>query len=59
MQRIIIKTVGGGLALTTGQLAIVAGVAVVAIFTAAWLVDRICEEHDVHIEVGGTKVDLV
>ena len=59
MQRFIIRTVGGSLVtLPTGQLAIAAGVVVVAIFAGAWLADRICREHDVHVEVGTFKVDL-
>ena len=59
MQRLLIRTVGGSvLSLSTAQLAIVGGVAVVAIIAAAWLADRICEEHDVRVDVRGVKVDL-
>ena len=59
MQRFIIKTVGGSLVtLPTGQFAIAAGVVVVAIFAGVWLADRICMDHDVHVEVGGISFDL-
>ena len=59
MQRLLIRTVSGSvLSLSTAQLAIIGGVAVVAILAAAWVADRICEEHDVHVDVRGGRVDL-
>ena len=59
MQRLLFKTVSGSvISLTTGQFAIAGGVVVVAILAAAWVADRICKGHDVHVDVRGVRVDL-